>query len=1083
MIGKHLQELASAIAEASIVAIISVLLLPASSPGQILSHPLRPSGDDAFSVRRPLRTFPDTVHVLAAMVQFREDDDPLTTGDGRFDLSAPTDGVLDAPPHDRQYFEDHLTFLQNYYRKSSKGRVVVLFSLIDFQYTLPDLMARYSPPKDGTFKEVADLAVDTWRMVDSSGRVQDFSGYDAFVVFHAGVGRDIDLVAAVGFDPTPKDIPSLYLGLSAFQEVYGDDYQGIPVQGGSFLITNSAITPTTESRTLSGAVGDVLLELTINGLLCASLGNHLGLPDLFNTETGRSGIGRFGLMDGQAIFSFAGAFPPEPSAWEKYWLGWLDPVELPVGSTDITLPAAALADTVYRVPISNQEYFLLENRNRDPLQNGQTVRSRFNGVPAEQFFERDTTGFNAFDIAALAGVITDVEDLDWSLPGGVDQEGEFFDGGALIWHIDEAVISQTIGTNRVNADPDRRGVDLEEADGSQDIGEQYEFLQPGSGSEEGTPLDFWYEGNSSPVNRNEFSPGTFPDSRSSLKANSLVTIRDFSGRSPRMTARVVRGSSEVSSLPTFPRPTGEVLPPRALTIGPVQASAAPAIFVTTSGVGVSFQREAEGVSASTEGKLFAWDLEGLPALPGGFRSGWIGAAAPDGSFASGAALADLDGDGTTESVTGERSVSAPRGKLRSLTLRDASPRDSLADPFFETPINELIGGNVVVGDSLLAFAGEGPRVYFAAFDGGIIDSLDLSGDASVRVTGISLFEGPNSFLITASNGALYITSRSAGGGTSEPDRVRDYGSEITAPAATALMGEGAGGQLQICFATANGLVHLVGEDFSPAPGFPVATRDPVTEPAALADIDGDGRRDVVVTAGSLIYVWNRSGAVLDGYPVSVHTERPLDSAPVVGDVDGDGEVEILAVSGDGLVVAHGRNGAMARGFPLAAGRGRQSAAIFTQADSIVVAVSSSEDGSVSAWFTGRAPGGVTGPDYPWPQYQRDARHSGLDDSPLQGVPISNEFFPASRAYNWPNPVYEEKTAIRYFLNEDADVAIRIFDLAGDLVAEFSGPGIGGVDNEVEWNVQDVQSGVYFARIEATGSGKSGVTVVKVAVVK
>jgi hypothetical protein len=1083
MIGKNLQELASAIAEASFIAIILVLLLPGHMTGQVLSHPLNPSGDDAFSLQRPLQSFPDTVHVLAAMVQFQQDDDPLTTGDGRFDLSAPRDSVLDATPHDRQYFEDHLTFLQNYYRKSSKGKVVVLVTLVDLQYTLPDAMARYSPPKDGSFEEVADLAVDTWRMVDSSGLVGDFSLYEAFVVFHAGVGRDIDLVAAIGFDPTPKDIPSLYLGLNAFREVYGDDFQGIPVQGGSFLITNSAITPTTESRTLPGAVGDVLLELTINGLLCASLGNHLGLPDLFDTETGRSGIGRFGLMDGQAIFSFSGVFPPEPSAWEKQWLGWLDPIDLPVGSTDIVLPAASLADSVYRVTISKGEYFLLENRHRDPLRDGQTVWSRFNGALIQQVFERDTAGFNAFDITALAGVITDVQDMDWSLPGGVDQDGEFFDGGSLIWHIDEAVLSQTISTNSVNANPDRRGVDLEEADGSQDIGQEYGFLSPGSGSEDGTALDFWFQGNSSPVNENTFSTGTFPDSRSSLNANSLVTIKDFSSRSPRMTAQVIRGSSEVSPLPRFPRSLGEVLPPRALTIGPVQSGASSAVFVSTTGRPIPFSGTIDEASPIPGGKIFAWDVQGLPALPGGFTSGWMGTSAPDASFLSGSALADLDGDGVTESVTAERPVTTVPGKLRSLRLQDLSPADSLADLFFETSAGGPIGGNVVVADSLIAFAQEGPRVYFAGFDGSIVDSMDFSSDAASAVTGISRFEGQNSFLVTASSGELVITSRSFGGGTTEPDRRMDFPAAITAPAATAFMGEEGSGQVQICFATSNGQVHLLREDFSAAPGFPVATRDTVTEPPALADIDGDGRRDVVVLAGSFIHAWNHTGAVLDGYPVRVNAELPLGSAPVVGDVDGDGGVEILAVSRDGLVVAHGRDGTMARGFPLAAGRGRQSAAVFTRSDSIFVAVSSSDDGSVSAWFTGTAAGGTVASSYPWPQYQRDARHSGFDASPLQGVPISNEFFPTSRAYNWPNPVYEGRTTIRYFVSDDASVAIRIFDLAGDLVTEFSGPGVGGVDNEVEWNVRDVQSGVYFARIEATGSGKSGVAVVKVAVVK
>ena len=41
-----------------------------------------------------------------------------------------------------------------------------------------------------------------------------------------------------------------------------------------------------------------------------------------------------------------------------------------------------------------------------------------------QFFARDTTGFDAFDISALAGSITDVDDYDWSLPGGVTEEGD-----------------------------------------------------------------------------------------------------------------------------------------------------------------------------------------------------------------------------------------------------------------------------------------------------------------------------------------------------------------------------------------------------------------------------------------------------------------------------------------------------------------------------------------------------------------------------------------------------------------------------------------------------------------------------------
>ena len=81
---------------------------------------------------------------------------------------------------------------------------------------------------------------------------------------------------------------------------------------------------------------------------------------------------------------------------------------------------------------------------------------------------------------------------------------------------------------------------------------------------------------------------------------------------------------------------------------------------------------------------------------------------------------------------------------------------------------------------------------------------------------------------------------------------------------------------------------------------------------------------------------------------------------------------------------------------------------------------------------------------------------------------NNSFFPTSRAYNYPNPVYDGQTAIRYYVGEDSKINIKIFDLAGDFVAELNDDAQGGMDNETTWNVQNIQSGVYLTRIEANG---------------
>jgi hypothetical protein len=61
--------------------------------------------------------------------------------------------------------------------------------------------------------------------------------------------------------------------------------------------------------------------------------------------------------------------------------------------------------------------------------------------------------------------------------------------------------------------------------------------------------------------------------------------------------------------------------------------------------------------------------------------------------------------------------------------------------------------------------------------------------------------------------------------------------------------------------------------------------------------------------------------------------------------------------------------------------------------------------------------------------------------------------------------------------------ISVYDIAGDKVAEFPGPGTGGIDNEVEWNTSSLQPGIYLAKIEVRGSTGSGDVFIKIAVVK
>ena len=128
---------------------------------------------------------------------------------------------------------------------------------------------------------------------------------------------------------------------------------------------------------------------------------------------------------------------------------------------------------VLRVPITNREYWLLENRQRDLGGNGQLVTFVSGGQVQQVRFPKDTIGFENSNVQQLKGVIIDVEDFDWALPGGrviADNAETRINGGVLVWHIDENLIDENIATNTVNTGRKIKGVDLEQAGGPQDIG-------------------------------------------------------------------------------------------------------------------------------------------------------------------------------------------------------------------------------------------------------------------------------------------------------------------------------------------------------------------------------------------------------------------------------------------------------------------------------------------------------------------------------------------------------------------------------------------------------------------------------------
>ena len=158
------------------------------------------------------------------------------------------------------------------------------------------------------------------------------------------------------------------------------------------------------------------------GVFAHEFGHAFGLPDLYDTDRSdgdSEGVGNWCLM-GAGSWGGDNEHPERPahlSAWAKSFLGWIFPH---VVSTDeefnpAEIPASETTRLAYKIPISQNQFYLIENRQR-------------------QGFDDKIRG-----------------------------------SGLLIWKINNSVVTAGLTTNRVNADATNKGVELEQADGRNDL--------------------------------------------------------------------------------------------------------------------------------------------------------------------------------------------------------------------------------------------------------------------------------------------------------------------------------------------------------------------------------------------------------------------------------------------------------------------------------------------------------------------------------------------------------------------------------------------------------------------------------------
>ena len=271
-----------------------------------------------------------TYRQLVVLVSFADCDfsfeDPQATYDEIFNTSGYT-------------LRDGAGCVADYFRDQSNGRLNLLFDVYGPYKTSGKVKTGLSDKNEGlaAFREATKMMMDEHPEIDYS--IYDWDG-----------NGDVEQVVYV------------YAGYSGNQTNIKDEGYIWPTTG-SFSAIKTTDGHKIYHYTASGELWTNNTSCGI-GIICHEFSHCLGLPDIYPTSTKVSDLSivdEWDLMDGGTYTNY-GWCPPNYSPLEKMIMGWLTPTELIADATITDLHPIAEGGEVYLIQRSDEEFYLLENR-------------------------------------------------------------------------------------------------------------------------------------------------------------------------------------------------------------------------------------------------------------------------------------------------------------------------------------------------------------------------------------------------------------------------------------------------------------------------------------------------------------------------------------------------------------------------------------------------------------------------------------------------------------------------------------------------------------------------------------------------
>jgi len=936
------------------------------------------------------------ISILGIRVSFQEDDEESTTGNGTFLFEQTEtrceDYFLDPPPHNSTYFSAQFLAVDNYFRSVSNGKFGIDLTTSKIvpdgelnSYSLNSTMSYFHPYEnqdlnDQRLAEFFEVSLQKAYEIDGL----DFNNFDVIVIFHSGIGQDFVLPF---LDPTPEDIPSAYIDSDFLLEHLGIDR--ILFENGSY-VSSGIILPETQNHLLYDIAEDIFLGVSnpcdyqfgLTGTFTLMMGFAIGFPPLWDTETGESGVGVFALMD-QGSNNGRGVIPAPPDAWTRIYAGWeSETLVRPTHNIEF-VARDSLQNQIIRVDIRESEYFLIENRNNWIFQGVDidSLRWRNRSVEQDTFFlptyVEMLVDSGGVEIDSQTGVILSVPNYDMGLPGS----------GLLIWHIDEKKIEEGLFSYSVNGEREHRGIDLEEADGAQDIGYPSNFLFTDPSS--GFWSDMWFDGNSEYYfanpgfvhQRPSFGPDTYPNTRSNSGSDSYIEINNIS------------------------------------------------VAKKTMDFTVDNSLMADGFPDTSLHIRFFYDFtgDGVPEIIGGQDSLWV----------------------------------APN--------RPVQNWDYFGSKFFESPSDSfhiLVTHFGILSPKLAVVAdiGDSLGIYTFRFDHGefILDwTQSIESELPPLAKGyeslyaIDLTWGNKGFIVYKDSVSAYHI----------PD-VESFNPVHQVRTAILEPDAGLGGTTRENWA-----------EIKPDGGLSIGERAVGLESIRFStisavDLDLDGDPEFIATdQGGSVYciIANVNYPLKSGFPVHIKAR----STVLARDLFGDEHPELVVQVESGDIVILDWNGKEQYSLANAKGNELRMLSNFRARNCIAT------ESTIWLFDSTKSTNGNA-----WSYEHHNPTNRRVFHATLRvQTPDETELIDVKRTYNYPNPVKDNTTTIRIFVESAEKIDIMIYDLAGFFVDKINlNSPIHGEVNEVVWDVSNVESGVYFVNITASKGNKLENKILKIAVV-